>query len=231
MNTDTRITRDIVVTNNLVDRYLLGQMDEREAMAFEDFYAGDPETLAELETSAQLIDSMRAAGRRGELEASTPAAANVVPLFSRVRRFVATPAYGMAASVVALVAVGAIALNNLQGLTTAGDGMTAMGNVPVVMLGATRGAEDALLVEAPRVGQTLFSLDIGYANADSYSAALQSADGDLLLELGGLTAEDGMLNLLVPDTKLPSGDYMFTVRPEGAGSDALRFPFEMAGKN
>ncbi len=60
MTNDTRITRDMVVANNLVDRYLLGQMDEAEAMAFEDFYAGDPDTLDELETSAQLIDSMKA---------------------------------------------------------------------------------------------------------------------------------------------------------------------------
>ena len=230
MTNDTRITRDMVVANNLVDRYLLGQMDEAEAMAFEDFYAGDPETLDELETSAQLIDSMQAAGRRGELRAEDTTPRNVVPLFSRVRNIVASPAYGLAASVAALVAVGALTLGNGAGLGTQDNGqIMASVNTPVVFLAATRGAEDGLLIEAERSGQVVFGLDIGYADASSYSVALHSAAGDLLWESGGLNPnEEQSLSLSLPDALLPAGSYRFTVRPEGAGTEALRFPFEMA---
>ncbi|MEM1440687.1 MAG: hypothetical protein AAF769_16535, partial [Pseudomonadota bacterium] len=94
---------------------------------------------------------------------------------------------------------------------------------------ATRGAEDGILIEAERSGQVVFGLDIGYADASSYSVALHSAAGDLLWQSGGLKPnEEQSLSLTLPDALLPVGSYRFTVRPEGAGTEALRFPFEMA---
>lgn len=231
MNTDTRITREMVIADNLVDRYLLGKMDESEAMAFEDFYASDPETLAELETSAMLIDSMRQSGRSGEIEATVGAGGNVVPLHSRIKRFIARPAYGLAASFAAAACAVLLVADNLTG--TPGSDETALmaSNFSLVTLAPTRGADTGPEVATRAAGMVVFALDLGMAESPSYAATLHTADGDFLHEFTGLEPDElESLTVSVSEALLPAGGYRFTVRSEGSRGDTLQFPFDIAAE-
>ncbi len=231
MNTDTRITREMVIADNLVDRYLLGKMDESEAMAFEDFYASDPETLADLETSAMLIDSMQRSGRSGEIEVSASAGNNVVPLHSRIKRFVARPAYGIAASFAAAACAVLLVASNMMGTEGANDAELMASNFSLVMLSATRGADIGPEIATREARMVVFSLDLGFAEAPSYAATLLTADGDFVHEFTGLTPDDAeSLTVSVPEAKLPAGGYRFTVRSEGDRGDTMQFPFDIASQ-
>lgn len=229
MTNDTRITREMVSQQNLVDRYLLGQMSEREAMAFEDFYASDPETLAELETTSQMIDGLRDAQRRGDIEVSATAAPrdNVVSLTSRLKRFVATPAYGMAASLAAVIAM---TMSFSGSVLTARDGggstMTAAINIPIVTLAPTRGGDGGVQIDAGEADHIVFALDLGIAEAASYSAVVETTDGDSVWQAEGLTPDSlQSVTLAVPKRMLPAGDYRFVVRAQTGSAASIRFPF------
>ena len=222
MSRDTRITRQQVIDENLVDRYLMGQMSEAEAMAFEDFYAGSPETMQELEESAMLIDGMTHLGRDDGV--ATPIAAAKKKTGSRFLAVMGTPAYGMAASVVALVAVMIAGANNLRDGAASGD--DSLVNIPVVTLSATRGGDAGVEITAGEAPQIVLALDLGIARADSYSASLQSADGSASWHGAGLRPDLlDSLTMSIPRDALPNGDYTMIVRPEADNGDALIFPF------
>lgn len=231
MNTDNRITREMVIADNLVDRYLLGKMDESEAMAFEDFYASDPETLADLETSAMLIDSMQRSGRSGDIEVTAGAGDNVVPLHTRIKRFVAKPAYGLAASFAAAACAVLLVASNLTGMQGGDDTALMASNFSLVTLSATRGADTGPEIAARDGRMVVFALDLGIAESPSYAATLLTADGDFVHEFTGLTPDElESLTVSVPEAQLPAGGYRFTVRSEGERGDTLQFPFDIAAQ-
>ncbi len=231
MITDTRITRDMVIAENLVDRYLLGKMDESEAMAFEDFYAGDPETLEDLETSAMLIDSMQASGRSGELSTADSTRSNVVPLHTRIKRFVARPAYGLAASFAAAACAVLLVAGNVMGPTGTNTTELMAANVTLIELSPTRGADIGPEVAMREGPVAVVLLDLGGADAPSYSATLHTASGDFVKEVAALTPDEfGILSVVVPIELMPEGGYRFTVRSEGDRGDTLQFPFDIAAQ-
>ena len=231
MNSDTRITREMVIANNLVDRYLLGRMDETEAMAFEDFYASDPDTLSDLETSALLIDSMQASGRSGELSTADSTRSNVVPIHTRIKRFMARPAYGLAASFVAAACAVLLVAGNLTGTGGSNSEDLVAANFSVVALSPTRGADTGIEIAVREARVAVFLLDLGFADAPSYTATLHTASGDFVREFPGLTPDEvESLNVAVPTALLPAGGYRFTVRAEGERGDTLQFPFDIAAR-
>ncbi|MEM7610844.1 MAG: hypothetical protein AAF270_04160 [Pseudomonadota bacterium] len=231
MTSDNRINRRMVEENNLVDRYLLGQMDESEAMAFEDFYAGSPETLEELETSALLIDGMNNANRKpmgsvtsiGQLKASAPAPT------AAARRWFGSPAYGVAASFVAALAL-LVAGSNYVALQDARSVASSnIINIPVVTLSPTRGGESGVEVFAGDAPQVVLALDLGLSAAASYSAALQTIDGDHIWRSEGLEPDElQSLTMSIARESLPAGSYRIVVRSEDARNDTLNFPFDIA---
>ena len=218
----------MVVENNLVDRYLLGQMDEAEAMAFEDFYAGSAETMAELEASARLIDGMQRAARRG-----TDGATDLLPKLVQprkrggLRRVLSSPAYGVAASFVALAAILLAVAGNLRTPAATGPTINAI-NIPVVTLSPTRGSETGISIAAADAPQVVFALDLGMAAAASYSAALHTLNGDMLWRAVGLHPDElQSLTMSIGRDMLPSGDYRIIVRADDASGDTLTFPFRI----
>ena len=229
MNMDTRITRDMVIADNLVDRYLLGKMNESEAMAFEDFYASDPETLADLETSAMLIDSMQRSGRSGDIDAASGAGGNVIPFATRIKRFVAKPAYGLAASFAAAACAVLLVASNMPGTSGSDDTSLMAANFSLITLSATRGADTGPEIATRDARLVVFALDLGIAEAPSYAATLLTADGDFVHEFTGLRPDElESLTISVPEAKLPAGGYRFTVRSEGDRGDTMQFPFDIA---
>ena len=229
MNTDTRITREMVIADNLVDRYLLGKMNESEAMAFEDFYASDPETLSDLETSAMLIDSMQQSGRSGELSTADSTRSNVVPLHTRIKRFMAKPAYGIAASFAAAACAALLVASNVMDTTGTEGAQLMAANVTLIELSPTRGADVGPEVAMREGPVAVVLLDLGFADAPSYTATLHTAGGDFVKELSALTPDEiGMLSVVVPAELMPAGSYRFTVRSEGDRGDTLQFPFDIA---
>lgn len=225
----------MVVEENLVDRYLLGKMDETEAMAFEDFYAGSTETLEELETSALLIDGLQSAG--GGASSATDARVTQLndkrpPARGRVMRMLASPAYGVAASFVALAAVLVAVSGNLR----APDAGSAPGNainIPVITMSPTRGAavdgaQNGIQIIKGEAEMIVFALDVGMAGNQSYTAALHTRDGDLLWRADGLQPDLlDSLTMSISKGTLPEGDYRIIVRTDNNNGDTLTYPFSI----
>ncbi|MFK8052312.1 MAG: anti-sigma factor [Woeseiaceae bacterium] len=225
---DSRLNRKTVLDGNYIDRYLLGHLNESESMAFEDFYASCPETMQELEESALLIDG---------LKASSEPPANIVSLTNRrakadpdnsVSRVVASPWYGMAASLVAGIALlfaggQYLSKQDVQTIPV----ITA--NLPVVTLGPSRGGEQGIAITKNQAGQIVLALDLGGETvAKSYGAVVQTQSGDFIGKADGLLPDEiDMLTMRITADALEQGDYRVVIRPENSAGSMLLFPFSI----
>jgi hypothetical protein len=225
--------RQQVINDSLVDRYLLGQLDESEAMAFEDFYAGSPETLAELEESALLIAGMREIGGgdiAGPLLAKSGAASAPRGAAARVRRIVGSPVYGIAASLVAVVAL-AVALGGIARQDGGITGPTRLAdvNTPIVVLSPMRGGSDGLEIAVRDSHYVAMALDLGTPEAGEFRVTLLDEAGDLVWQADGLRP-DAMdsLTFVLPAGLLDGDAYRLVARPSQDPGQTLTYPFVMS---
>ena len=233
MNGDSRMNRDLVVENNLVDRYLLGQLSESEAMAFEDFYASSPETMAELEQSAQMIDGFTHLARNSDITQKTVASlaeARQRKSQSGVMRMLSSPMYSAAATLVAVAAIVIVGINSqLGGPGGSGDTHTASrtaSNFPLATLGATRGSEQGALIELGDAAELVLALDVVGSADRSFTAAVQNANGDLIHKFDNMVPDQfDSLRLLLDAAMIPEGDYRVIVRGETNTANTLTFAF------
>lgn len=224
-----RLSRQDVIDLNLVDRYLLGQLSEPEAMAFEDFYAGSPETMAELEDSTLLIESMRQANEMysDRMKPTASLADRYAKPAARGPRLLTSPWYSLAASVLAIAAVALLATEATR--DNAGVTMANNINVPIIALGASRGNDSkGIEIDSEGVAQVALSLDVGLTPFDSYEATLLTADGREVWRARGLNpnAMQSVTMTLSVDT-IPPGDYEIVVTPISAIGDSLRYQFSV----
>lgn len=225
--------RQQVINESLVDRYLLGQLDEAEAMAFEDYYAGSPETLAELEDGALLIQGLReisGGGRHDSLPARFGATGRPRGAATRLWRLVGSPAYGLAASLVAVIAL-AVALGfagrELGGVDD--PALLADLNTPIVTLSPMRGGSAGLEVAVGDSRYVAMALDLGTPEASTYRVTLLNAAGDLLWQGDGLQPDVlDSLTFMLPASLLDSGAYRLVVRPAQDPGQTLTYPFVAA---
>lgn len=220
--------REQVIRESLVDRYLLGQLDEAKAMAFEDFYAGSAETLAELEESALLIDGLReisGAERQGSLVAASGTGRRGPA--GTLRRFVGSPVYGAAASLLAAIALVAL----FAGVSPFGTGSTndapaAAINMPIVTLSPMRGGSEGLEVVVSDSRYVAMELDLGVPEADSYRVSLVDDAGDLLWQGNGLRPGTmASLTFMLPADLLGDGNFRLIARPADGPGQTLTYPF------
>ena len=216
--------RQSVIENNIVDRYLMGQLSETEAMTFEDFYAGSPETLLDLEQSATLIDSLVSSSRHDDIANVTTFMAKPKPQ-SRLAQFFSTPRYSVAASFLAIIALAFAGSAQMRLQNADHESLRAI-NIPVVTLSATRGGDSGIEIATAHAKQFVLALDLGLAEASNYTAALQYTNGELIWRAEGLVPDElQSLTMAVPSSLMPKGDYRIIVRPSDGQGQALLFPF------
>lgn len=226
---DNRLNRQIVTDENYVDRYLLGHLSESEAMAFEDFYASSPETMTELEDSALLIDGLKS--DVSDSPKVTSIATHRQPTTetsSSATRIIGSPLYGMAASFVAAAAL-LVAGGQYLGGSSVNTRTAYSINTPIVTLSASRGGDRGITINSNGADQVGIALDLGgNAIAKSYSAKLQSASGEAILQMAGMNPDElDSLTMIIGSKTLTPGDYQIIVNPENASGSTMQFVFSI----
>jgi len=209
----------------LVDRYLAGQLGERERRRFEEHYLGCHACLEELELTDKLrggLHDMVVAARP-----TVPAEVAQLPLVSNA------PRYAMAASVVlaaSLVAAGLAYDGDSDGITAAG--------AEVFPIHSTRSASDVssrVRLSSPDASAVLL-VDPGPGFKHDYRVTLQRLDGDttpILAQIAGVQPSyEALVAITVPGALLEPGMHMILLEgredeaaPYG-GITELRFQIE-----
>ncbi len=199
--------RQHIRETQIIERYLQSKLSAAEEQAFEEAYLGDPELLAELEAAERLRD-----GLKDFHEAERGAQA---PPRSRWLELAASPRFGIAASLVAavaLVASGVLFVQN-RGLESAVTApFAAASSMRLLPLVSVRGAGDANVISAPAADEwAVLLLDPGFADYDRYRAVLVRVDGTAeqeILHLDDMTPTyEHQLALGLPGRMLAPGDY------------------------
>jgi hypothetical protein len=230
---DRRQIRD----EQVIERYLGGTLTAAEEQAFEEAYLADPELLEELELAERLRAGLKEAGVAGTAggagftAGAAAAAAYRAGPRARWQALVASPRYGLAASLVAFVALASTAALLVQNRSLgAGAPAAAQTHTRLLQLVSVRGADNPNQVAAPAPGEwTVLLLDPGFGNYDAYRAVLARRDGAEVLRLDGLTPTyEDQLALGMPGDLLVPGDY--EVRLSGRKRDwpATREPDELS---
>jgi len=219
--------RQHIREEQIVERYLQGKLSAAEEQAFEEAYLGDPELLAELEAAERLRD-----GLRDVQEADVGARP---PRRSRWLEVMASPRYGIAASVVAaaaLAASGLLVLQNRTGGSAGPSALVAASHVRVLSLVSVRGTGNANSITAPAADDwTVLLLDPGVGDYEQYRAVLVRVDGNAEREIlrrdGLLPTYEDQLALGVPGRLLTAGQY--EVRLAGSRRDS-KAPLDELGR-
>ncbi|MEL7310827.1 MAG: hypothetical protein AAFN07_04910 [Pseudomonadota bacterium] len=201
-----RITRHMVVEHNLVDRYLMNQLTEEQSMAFEDFYAGCPETMEELDLSERLMKQVKqTAAPAGEVASLQQARERK----SALHRLFTSPVYSAAASFFAVAAIAVMAI----GSSVQTEQPLGTGNVTLAYLEPTRGADEGVDVSLSGATEVLLALDLGMAVEDTYEATVLNGEGDLISTVSNLKSVDGSeLTVLLRGAAATPGAYRINVR-------------------
>jgi hypothetical protein len=190
--------RQYIRDQQVIERYLAGTLAPEEEAAFEEAYLGDTALLEELQAAERLKEALR--GR-----AAVPGGA----AGQARRRWLGSPAYAVAASWVAGVALVATAFLYFDNRSLRGAaGITGVELVPIL---AVRGAEPQAIESRGGAGSTVLLLDPGFGVYESFAVVLTRTDGATsapLFAVEGLTPSyEGMLAVSVPRVLLPAGTY------------------------
>lgn len=187
--------RNYVIENDLVDRYVRGDLSDEESAAFEAFYLSDQETLTELEIAEKLQFGLKDAAAQGRLEASSRPGWFV--------RAVTSPQWATAASILLVLSLGYTGLLQRQ-LESAPD-VAAPQLVPLI---TTRSAAPTTVVPQAPDGWLVLLVDSGFEPYSDYRAAVLDADGQPIWEVGGLQpGYEDLLAIGVDGSVLRPGRY------------------------
>lgn len=222
------MNRDDVIRDNLVDRYLLGQLSEPEADSFEVFYLSCEETVDELEIAEKMIGGFRATefGRAAALPRD--AASGSVDTGYQNRNWAA-----IAASFVAAIALSTSFY--LYGKLEAERSLanTSAINIPIIHLAVVRSAGNARAVEVSADPVRIaFALDIGVPEADTYRVDAENAAGKVIWSGKGLVPDDfDALTFSMPPSTLKPGEYQLIAVPTSQSGNSVRFPIAVIPRN
>jgi hypothetical protein len=194
--------RQHIRDEQVIERYLGGRLSAAEEQAFEEAYLTDPQLLEELEVAERLRAGLKDSSAAGSVEHAAPG--------PRWLALASSPRYGIAASLVAVVALvsATVLFVQNQGLSA---GATSAANRPTRLLPlvSVRGAANANEIAAPARGEwTVLLLDPGFGDYDTYRAVLVGSDGAEVLRLDGLTPTyEDLLAVGMPGETLAPGDY------------------------
>lgn len=211
--------RQAIRERQVIERYLQGTLTAEEEQAFEEAYLADSELLDELVLTEKLREGVRRQAGHREGSPSAPPAARRTAW----RSLLGSPRYAAAASVllgISLLGSGALLVENQR--LRAGGRPAAGTPTRVLPLVAVRG-ERPNLVPAPAPNEwTVFLLDPGFADFDTYRATLArrgAGASEQLLRLDDLEPNyEGLLPLGLPGRLLTPGRYEILLEGRKAGA-------------
>jgi hypothetical protein len=203
--------RQYIREHAVIERYLAGALTADEEQAFEEAYLGDSELLDELQAAERLRAGVRELDGAGRLERA--------PSRPQWQRWLASPRYAAAASVLLAVSLGFSTLLYRENRELRDGGMFA--STRFVSLESVRGANEATIREPEDDEFVVLLLDSGVTAYDTYRAVLTRRLGassedvwsgaDLTPQLGG------SVPIGLPGRILRPGDY--EARLEGRMND------------
>jgi hypothetical protein len=222
--------RQYIEDNQVIERYLQGKLTPAEEEAFEEAYLADPKLLVELRLAERLAEGLR------DLDAGEHASP---PHSAKWFDWVGTPRYGVAASLVAALAVAGASLLFLQNRELRGTGPSAAPTRLLPLL-AVRGDAVNVIDNPAGAEWTVLLLDPGFTPYDRYRAVLvqrNAAATEERLRLDDMVPTyEGMLALGVPGELLGPGDYEVQLAgrmlgwPAERSDDLGRIPFTVAAR-
>jgi len=199
--------RNYVIENQLVDRYLRGDLSGDESTAFEEFYLSDQETLAELELAEKLEVGLKAAAEQGRLEKPSR--------HDWLVRAVTSPQWAAAASVLLVLSLGYNGM--LQRQLDSAPNVAAPQLVPLI---ATRSATPATVISNVSDDWVVLLVDPGFEPYSDYRATVLDRDGETLWVVGGLRpGYEDFLAVGVDGTILQPGRYDLVVQGRSVSGD------------
>ncbi len=200
--------------NQVVDRYLMGQLNSEGVAAFEERLLWDSEVQEELVLCQKLRQGVKDAGTATVPKAD--AAREFEPLVTWILEIFRSPAYAVVASVLVLVLAGLLLFPRQFAIPP-----SSFSSTQLITLLSTRGALD-VLVEAVTGASahelTLLTVDAGPEPYDNYRLTVyREADDGKLTEVvrqDGLQPDyAGTLVIGFPGSQLTPGNYL--ARAEG----------------
>ena len=215
------------------EQYLLGEMTENQRAEFEDHFFTCPECADAIRLGTYFVDNAKLL-RSEQLEDPKPAGRVLTmqprprgPLWQRV-----SSASGIAAAV--LLAI--VSYQNLVQIPALRAG-TLLVVTPTMLKGQVRGAAASVPGAriAVRSGETYVPVYMDL-NPEKpfpyYRAELIGPSGQVMMHAVGEAPPHGTLEVELPVSKLPPGQYILLIRGEAgsgdpAGPEVDRFPFEL----
>jgi hypothetical protein len=194
--------RKKIQDEQLIERYLAGQLSPAEEQALEEAYLADPALLEEIRLAERLREGLKdlPEAERAPRPATRP----------RWLEIAGSPGYGIAASLVAAAALLASGVLYFQG-SGLGAATSSGGARParVLSLVSVRGAGNPnTFAASSRDEWTVLLLDTGFADYDRYRAVLSKDGREEILRVDDLTPTgDGMIALGLPSRLLAPGNY------------------------
>ncbi|MFW2403681.1 MAG: hypothetical protein ACN4GT_02865 [Gammaproteobacteria bacterium] len=191
--------RNYVIENEIVDRYLRGELSDDESAAFEEFYLSDRATLAELELAEKLEAGLRGAAEQGRLD--------VPPPQGRFARALTSPQWAAAASVLLVCSLGFNVF--MQRQTGGAPDVASPQLIPLI---ATRGAAPATIVPHAPDRWVVLLADPGFDPYDDYRAAVLDPAGERVWEVAALQpGYEDLLAVGIAGSALVPGRYDLVV--------------------
>jgi len=213
--------------HDVIGRYLLDQLSDREQYEFEEYYFEHPEIMDELEIARAMRDGLRSEPVRKVLEAALAASASEDPAqqsdpsvphapageshpswSKRLLELIATPAWALSATAAAAV---------LAALLIVQPGVPPSGPQPVVAeleLARTRGEPETETPEISTRAEGVVALTVDAAGLDANTLEGTIRSGNRVVTQLRLTPDTdmGQARIVIPARSLPPGDYMFELR-------------------
>lgn len=182
------MTRDYVVANDIVMKYLRGELSVVEQAEFEQFYLDDPETLNELEAASAL---------KAHLPRTTVA--------GKPLRWLSLPAMVCSAAGVLLGLALTLPFQTSQGPIV-------QPNVRTIVIDTNRGAESVLRIDH-RPGEQLIVVRMPIATSEEDLMLLISRSGEQILETTGLSSDYlGDVQVVLPVVLFRDGPALLSLR-------------------
>lgn len=192
--------RNYVIENQIVDRYMRGELSNDENTAFEEFYLSDRETLAELELAEKLEVGLKNAAHQGRLEAPSRRGWFV--------RAATSPQWAAAASV--LLVFSLMYNGFVQRQSKSGPDVASPQLIPLI---ATRSAAPAAVVQHAPDRWIVLLVDPGIDPYDDYRATVIDQAGQAIREVEGLQpGYEDLLAVGIAGASLVPGRYDLVVK-------------------
>ena len=226
MKTTLSMDRHYIEENQIIDRFLMNKLSEKEMAAFEQIFLEDPELVQEIEFRKRFIRGIREADRTGLLQLNNDESSGIWQWLPVMRPSFPTVA-AVSAAVLLMVAVlqysqiARLQSVNEKQVNKIGQLTAPQVNTLLVPLGRTRGAtigdEPVIRVHlSSAVEQVILSLDIEPLSFDNYRLSLDREGAGRLWSSDSDSAPPAVV---LPAELLTPGDYYLQIYGARSGDE------------